>query len=116
MSMNSATIIVQLVEQKAIDRHSLSLCFSSSSPSSSSQAGFLTLGGAENRYLRENFRFSPLVSTEGWYTVTIEKVTIGDVELEVDNRVYNEGKGAIVDSGTTDTYLPICTWKGSCWK
>ena len=42
----------------------------------------------------------------GWFTVHLDYVSIGGTKLEVQDSVYNTGKGVIVDSGTTDTYLP----------
>lgn len=39
-------------------------------------------------------------------------ITLNGVSIESDASVYQRGKGIIVDSGTTDTYLPKTVAKG----
>ena len=46
---------------------------------------------------------------KGYFSVTVLDVVIGGVSLREmggDVRAFNVGKGTIVDSGTTDSYLP----------
>lgn len=39
-------------------------------------------------------------------------ITLNGISIESDPTVYQKGKGIIVDSGTTDTYLPKSVAKG----
>lgn len=39
-------------------------------------------------------------------------ITLNDVSISSDPSVFQRGKGIIVDSGTTDTYLPKSVAKG----
>lgn len=39
-------------------------------------------------------------------------ITLNGVSIEADASVYQKGKGIIVDSGTTDTYLPKSVARG----
>lgn len=36
----------------------------------------------------------------------VEKITLNGVSIAHESSVFQRGKGTIVDSGTTDTYLP----------
>ncbi|CAN0364589.1 unnamed protein product, partial [Hapterophycus canaliculatus] len=42
----------------------------------------------------------------------VTDITLNGVSVESDASVYQRGKGIIVDSGTTDTYLPRSVAKG----
>lgn len=46
------------------------------------------------------------------------KITLDDVSIAHDSSVYQKGKGTIVDSGTTDTYLPrsVATGFSKAWQ
>jgi len=48
----------------------------------------------------------PLTKPTGWYTVNLKDIKIGTTSIGVDPGQFNQGQGTIVDSGTTDTYLP----------
>ncbi len=75
--------------------------------------GIMTLGGIDQRiHSHPGVNYAKLLNPTGWFVVKLvdilmeeqsggEKKTIGE-----DNSKYNSGKGCIVDSGTTDTYLP----------
>ena len=102
MSMNSATIVDQLVAHHQLASHSFSMCFASGD-------GVLTLGGTDPRLHLEDMAYVPLRSTSGWYTVALAEVWIDSVKVNAQKRYYQSGKGTIVDSGTTDTYLPSAT-------
>lgn len=45
-------------------------------------------------------------------------ITLDGVSIESDPTVYQRGKGIIVDSGTTDTYLPrsVATGFSNAWE
>jgi len=59
-----------------------------------------------------NLAFARLTKSRGWYTVRLLDVRMRaqdsavSTSLGLPAAVFNSGKGAIVDSGTTDTYLP----------
>jgi len=90
--------------------------------------GILTLGGMDPRVNMKSVKYaamrSPLATIAGknqtdvegdvahWYGVTVLKVELlsgnGEkTEIAPDmSSAYNAGKGAIIDSGSTDTFLP----------
>ena len=82
-------------------------------------AGVLTLGGIDTRLDSSPMVFAKNLARSGWFTVYVKKVylrpdggqsarsdSIDDVmEIPADIYAMNSGKGVIIDSGTTDTYL-----------
>jgi hypothetical protein len=77
--------------------------------------GIMSLGGAEPKIQKEPMTFVPLAKPGGWYTVRLLDLRMGGANdadasgsesIGVSQATYNTGKGVIVDSGTTDTYLP----------
>ncbi len=82
-------------------------------------AGVLSFGGVDGRLLKpvppENevqIQFAKLLQGSGWYTVRLIDILMKNPEtgemrsLGVNSSKYNGGRGVIIDSGTTDTYLP----------
>ena len=82
-------------------------------------AGVLSLGGVDRRLLKPglhgdtmHIKFAKLLQGSGWYTVRLIDVLMKNPEtgemrsLGVSPSKYNGGRGVIIDSGTTDTYLP----------
>lgn len=81
--------------------------------------GVLTLGGVDPSVHmtgpKGKISYAQLVRTENgaWYTVKITDILLKHPKtgqlysLGLPSSIYNSGKGAIVDSGTTDTYLPL---------
>lgn len=53
-------------------------------------------------------RFTPLSKDHGWYAVQVVEVRVGPTLVTAGNVLasFNDGKGTIIDSGTTDTFLP----------
>ena len=57
-------------------------------------------------------KYARLLKPQGWYTVQLLDIllrspnTVSATSIGLASSAYNGGKGAIVDSGTTDTYLP----------
>lgn len=48
----------------------------------------------------------------------VDKITLDGVSIAKDSSVFQRGKGTIVDSGTTDTYLPKTVAQGfsNAWE
>lgn len=79
--------------------------------------GVLSLGGVDPSLHfpppQGIVKYARLLQTSGWYTVRLLDVlmknpTTGEVEsLGASVSKYNGGRGVIIDSGTTDTYLPV---------
>jgi hypothetical protein len=51
-------------------------------------------------------QYTPSLHDSGWFTVQMLDLQIAGGTIGTDKSVYNRGKGVIVDSGTTDTYMP----------
>ncbi|CAM9230616.1 unnamed protein product, partial [Heterosigma akashiwo] len=65
----------------------------------------MSLGGVDTRLHDSPMQFVPLTQNTGWFTVSLKEIRVGGEKLNVGASNYNGGKGTIVDSGTTDTYL-----------
>eukprot|EP00600_Ochromonadales_sp_CCMP1393_P007988 CAMPEP_0174975692 /NCGR_PEP_ID=MMETSP0004_2-20121128/12592_1 /TAXON_ID=420556 /ORGANISM="Ochromonas sp., Strain CCMP1393" /LENGTH=867 /DNA_ID=CAMNT_0016226587 /DNA_START=128 /DNA_END=2731 /DNA_ORIENTATION=- len=84
--------------------------------------GILTLGGVDTKiHTKNTIDYARMVKhpSNGWFGVNLLSVGLrtgpsaaaaagaaGDTMLPANGTVYNSGNGAILDSGTTDTYLP----------
>lgn len=107
LSMENAALPVQLRDNGVADSSIFALCFHVG-------GGIFTLGGVDQRiHLNSDIKYARLTKQAGLYTInTIEVslVTKSDPPdtfgFELDPNVYNSGKGTIIDSGTTDTFLP----------
>lgn len=107
MSAADGTLPFQLVHQGATKTKVFAMCFRVG-------GGLLTLGGVDTSIhtLENSILFARLVKSRGWYTVLLQDVMMksqGDgivTSIGGDKSKYNAAKGTIVDSGTTDTYLP----------
>jgi Eukaryotic aspartyl protease len=124
MSAADDTLPHQLVTQQVTDTRVFSLCFSIG-------GGILTLGGVDPLLHRpgEEVKYAKLIKGKGWFTVKFldllmrpaQKPKIrsllaqsqsdqnpSSISIGVSVEVLNgpSQKGVIVDSGTTDTYLP----------
>lgn len=121
MSAADDTLPFQLVAQGITKTRMFALCFKTG-------GGVLTLGGVDaslhsfsinsssgssKEVAKSEPVFAKLTKARGWFTVklldmlvrspkepTVRK-SVGGAQFK-----YNTGKGTIVDSGTTDTYLP----------
>jgi hypothetical protein len=108
------TLPYKMMEQKITSTKMFSMCFRIG-------GGFMTIGGMDTTIHDRksptstepvDIKWAKLQKPNGWFTVKILDVlltnpteggvkSIGGAAFK-----YNSGKGAIVDSGTTDTYLP----------
>jgi hypothetical protein len=99
----------------AIARNAYSLCFTPT-------GGLLSMGGMlPTQHHLEPMQVTPMTREHGWYSVHIVSVQVGDIVIASDDdgdaqhfkalAALNIGKGCILDSGTTDTYLPLVVKK-----
>jgi len=99
LSANSLTLVPQMKSQRKNSNQVFSLCFMKG-------GGIMTIGGADPAIQSSPMVLVPTTKSSGWFTVHLDYVSVGGTKLDVQDSVYNSGKGVIVDSGTTDTYLP----------
>lgn len=68
----------------------------------------MSLGGSLSKSHLEPMKFSKISQTHGWYSLEVEAVTVGHVSIVNEHTLeaFAKGKGTILDSGTTDTFLP----------
>ena len=127
MGMSAApdTLIFKLFDNKVLKTRAFSMCFKVN-------GGVLTLGGLDERLNHSPMQYVKLLKPKGWFTVRLLEVAMiargnigndssvingkynssstgtGYVQRAIKTPIstYNTGKGTIVDSGTTDSYLP----------
>ncbi|GKY99676.1 hypothetical protein MPSEU_000921600 [Mayamaea pseudoterrestris] len=110
------SLVRQLHRQQLLPSNSFSLCLGGSSDDSeNSGSGLLGLGGSlQSRHLH-TMKYTPLVRRDkaetGLYVVQVVQVWIGGTCVACHDdrwvRAFATGPGTVLDSGTTDTYLPM---------
>ena len=122
MSAHPSTLPRVMYDQGKLEHNMFSMCFRRELHVSKQGivAGMLTLGGIDSRKDFAPMVFAKNVATSGWFTVFVKNVYIRDrggqsakadgphqkvEKVNVDLYQMNSGKGVIIDSGTTDTYL-----------
>jgi len=127
MSAHETTLPHQLNIKGKLEHDMFSMCFSRGLSHSKEgvSAGIMALGGADTRHHTSPMVYARNMKASGWYTVFVKNIYLrhDDVlrstsaETPKNLRDYtltlvsadvgrmNSGKGVIVDSGTTDTYL-----------
>ncbi len=113
LSYKEDTIISKMYQAGLIANHAFSLCLTKTD-------GILSFGGTSllyhdndddrksQRHL-ERMKMVPLVKSHGYYTIDIKDFLVGGLSLKTKEQImtiFNDGKGTIIDSGTSDTYLP----------
>eukprot|EP00606_Chrysophyceae_sp_TOSAG23-5_P000097 GSChrysophyteH2.ASY1.ANO1.1749.1 assembled CDS len=118
LSMHEQTLPYALHRQGVTKTKAFSLCIRKG-------GGVLTLGGVDPALNHGPLQWADLVLSGGgraskkgsaWFTVRLVEILMKPVDgvampLAAGNQRYNQGKGTIVDSGTTDTYLPVSVTK-----
>lgn len=106
LARHETSLVAAYFRAKAIPRNAFSLCLTI-------DAGSLSLGGSmPAQFHMEPMKMTPITREHGWYSVEVTQLLVGDIEVtSPESRVsllhsINAGKGCILDSGTTDTYLP----------
>jgi hypothetical protein len=104
LAIHPTSLIRSLYEAQSISRESFSLCLTRA-------GGSLSVGGiaSDERHL-EDMKFSPISRDHGWFALQVWDVLVGGISVASGNstalEAFHGGKGTILDSGTTDTYLP----------
>ncbi|KAL7537019.1 hypothetical protein ACHAXR_007540 [Thalassiosira sp. AJA248-18] len=122
MSAHPSTLPRAMYEQGKLEHNMFSMCFRRELHVSKQGivAGLLTLGGIDSRKDFAPMVYARNVASSGWFTVFVKNVYIREQggqsarsdgpyqklkKINVDLYQMNSGKGVIIDSGTTDTYL-----------
>lgn len=116
ISLQQDTVIDMMYREGAIPHYGFSMCMTSN-------AGTLSIGGTSLKHQhQEQMTFEPLKHGK-YYSVKIKSFRVGDIEMKGNRKdfideVFNQGKGTIIDSGTTDTYISKAIEKEfkSAWK
>ena len=105
LAIHETSIVRSLFDSKSIAREAFSLCLTRT-------GGSFSVGGISTPdRLLEEMKFTPIARDHGWFALQVWEVRLGGicVACGVDSpalRAFDGGKGTILDSGTTDTYLP----------
>jgi hypothetical protein len=99
-----------MVAAGVLEHNTFSMCFDYSE-SVPSDSGTMVLGGYDSTLHTSEMLFTAMVHSTGWYTVHLDDILLGytaetATSIGQSASSYQAGKGMIVDSGTTDTYLP----------
>jgi Xylanase inhibitor N-terminal len=121
MSAHPATIGKQLFDRKIIEHNLFAMCFRRELGTSKRgvTAGSMTLGGFSTALDTSPMVYAKNMASSGWFTVYVKNIYIRSgggqsatsrsdqrtIRVRIDPGLLNSGKGVIVDSGTTDTYL-----------
>ena len=136
MSAHEATLLKKLYEAGKIKRNLFTLFFRNSLmvEKEGINAGLMTIGGVDGRLNSTPMVYARNVARSGWYTIYCTNVYLRTnggqgaasddpsrqhiMKIPVSAEEMNSGKGVIVDSGTTDTYLhkSIAGVFGEAWK
>lgn len=108
----SISIVHSFYTSGKIPENTFSLCLSKT-------GGIFSLGGSANAaHLDRQMSYSPLDPNVTLYKVKIKQVMIGSIQVEGNLGEYTRKHNAIIDSGSTDTFLPLSiaipfkkTWK-----
>lgn len=114
-------IVTKMFQAGSIPNYAFSLCLTRTngimSVGGTSSLSYLAdLNGKEDHYgyverpvHLEKMKTVPIFNYRGYYSIQIIDFHVGNFTLQSKDRIstiFNQGKGTIVDSGTTDTYLP----------
>lgn len=131
MSAHESTLPKKLYDLEKIDHNMFTMCFNRKLGTSRRgvTAGVMTMGGVDERIHTSPMVYAKNMATMGWFTVFVRNVYIQSSDdsldhteritrIPIDISAVNSGKGVIVDSGTTDTYLhkKLAKSFGKIWK
>jgi hypothetical protein len=124
MAAHPATLPKQLFDMGKIEHNLFALCYRRELGTSKRgvYAGSMSLGGVSTSLDSSPIIYARNLAKFGWYTVYVKNIYIRSgggqsahsvgrdrrtVRVRMDTAALNSGKGVIVDSGTTDTYLNV---------
>jgi hypothetical protein len=136
MSAHETTLPKQLYNKRKLEHNMFAMCFRKELGTSKRgvTAGSMTLGGVSSSLDTSPMVYAKNVQSYGWFTVHVKNIYIAKqggtsfafesvenpniVKVPIDVLQLNSGKGVIVDSGTTDTYLNVHARKSfiKIWK
>ena len=105
------TLMPLLEKQGLVDNRLFALCFKTG-------GGVITLGGVDQRIHHPSvlgIQYAKLARVSNWYTLNLIDLNLEDqltgvqtsiAQPPTGSSIFNMGKGVIIDSGTTATYLP----------
>ncbi|KAF0696095.1 Aste57867_13133 [Aphanomyces stellatus] len=100
MSNTDSNLVRKLFVEHKVDTSAFSLCFAP-------QGGTMALGTLSTTHHQGEIQYAAITSQQsGWYGITVTELRFGDQKLQVDLTAMNSKRHVIVDSGTTDSYLP----------
>jgi hypothetical protein len=106
LSPGEETLPSQLQTQGITDNTIFGLCFRIG-------GGILTLGGVDQRiHSKPGIQYIKMTTAKGMYNINIIDIFLQDqlegtkMPLGESPESYNDGKGVLIDSGTTDSFLP----------
>lgn len=106
LAMDDRSLVSKMHQEGAIARNAFGLCFSQT-------GGVLSLGGMlPMQHHVEEMQFTPISREHGLYAIEVVAISVGNITImDAETRPsllkrINDGKGCILDSGTTDTHLP----------
>jgi hypothetical protein len=106
LARHETSIIAAYTKAGAIPRNAFGLCLTPN-------GGHLSLGGTmPTQHHIQPMRMTPITRENGWYSVQVVTLLVGDTVVASSDtglsllKAVNAGKGCLLDSGTTDTYLP----------
>jgi len=106
LARHETSIIAAYTKARAIPRNAFGLCLTP-------DGGHLSLGGSlPTQHHFQPMRMTPTTREHGWYSVQVVTLLVGDIVVASSDtglsllKAVNSGKGCLLDSGTTDTYLP----------
>lgn len=100
MAAYETTLIPHLFKHEKIKHKIFSLCFSAT-------GGSMVLGAPETFKHTSPVQYARMdIGSNRWYSVKMQDIRLGGESIGSPATIYNSGKAIIVDSGTTDSYLP----------
>lgn len=121
MSAHPATLPKQLFDKGKIEHNMFALCYRRELGTSKRgvHAGSMSFGGVSTSLDSGPIVYAQNIVKYGWFTIYVKNIYIRSgggtsaltkdarktVRVKIDVAAVNSGKGVIVDSGTTDTYL-----------
>ena len=122
MSAHPATLPKKLFDERKIEHNMFAMCYRRELGTTKRgvTAGSMTFGGVSNNLDTSPMVYAKNIAKIGWFTVFVKamyvRTTGGQsaksidpvhetIKVRIDVKTLNSGKGVIVDSGTTDTYL-----------
>ena len=99
LSNSDKCFVTMLYNEKIIKRNLFSLCLSQ-------YGGYFSIGEINTTYhLEKNIKYIP-INSSGFYNIIVDSIKINSNVITVGDSKGNNNYRAIVDSGTTITYIP----------